>query len=669
MKEISSCVARVAICLVVLATGRAFAQNDSNVHLPVNYGTMQPPANQSSYTDSAYATSIKRVSDALHTPNADSGGMLPWIENEYSTASAFNSDNSRFILVHVSYFGLYDGSGGFLGNLPFEISASSEPRWSRMDNNTLYYHAGNQLKSYNVATSVTSVVHTFSEYTSISGNGEMDMSYDGDHLVYAGDGQYVFLYTISTDRKSAVFDAAGHSFDSLYVTPDNHVTITWDQSGVNSRFTGIEMFDGNMNFLRQVAHAGGHMHMSRDVNGDEVLVWFNAGDPVPVCNNAFVKIRLADGVQTCLLSVDWSLAAHVSAADNTWAFVETYNPIDVLPPNGWFAYTNELLQIKLDGSEVRRLVQHRSRPFNSYNYMPKLSASRDGSRLVFASNFSLQSLDGAPQQYSDEYMVMIPQTASSGNPSGATGSGASSGSGATGPVVSVSSSNGTSVSGIVNGASYRPAIAPGSIVSIFGTSLAGSTMAAASAVLPPFLGSVNVFFNGVPAPLFYASKGQINAQVPYGLAAGPVNVEVDGLAVVRQTSTLSATAPGIFTTNGSGTGAGVILRADDYQLIGQNTPTQAGKYISIYCTGLGELSSPLVQGNPGPNPPLTTAVIPQVTVGNVDALVTFSGLAPGFAGLYQVNAQIPAGVPAGNAVPVVLTVGGVSSNTVTITVQ
>jgi uncharacterized protein (TIGR03437 family) len=646
--------------LLTLAVVQAAAQGDASVHLPANYTTMQPPANQAAYVDPAFGTSITRVSDALHTTNATNGAKLQWIENEYATAAAFNSDNSYLILVHESYFGLYNGSGGFVGNLPMEINASSEPRWSRMDNNTLYYHAGNQLKTYNLATTATKVVHTFSEYSSISGNGEMDMSYDGDHLTYTGDGRYVFLYTISTDSKSAVFDTAGHELDATYVTPDNHVTITWKQNGVNTRFTGIEMFDGNMNFMRQIAHAGGHMHMSRDLNGDEVLVWFNAGDPQPVCNNAFVKIRLADGVQTCLLSVDWSLAAHVSAADSTWAFVETYNPIDVVPPSGWDAYTNELLQIKLDGSEVRRLVQHRSRPLNSYNYQPKLSASRDGSRFVYTSNFGLQA-SGAPLQYGDTYMVVVPQGSSSNSGSKTPVT--------TGPGTGVPASNGTSISGVVNAASYQPALAPGSIVSIFGSGLSPSTMTAATAHLTSFLGSVNVYFNGIAAPLFYASPGQINAQVPYGLAPGNLNIEVDGVAVVRQSATLSVTAPGIFTTDGSGKGSGVILRGDDYRLVSQSAPTQAGAYVLIYCTGLGALNSPIVEGNPGPTPALSTATAPQVTIGNIAAQVTFSGLAPGFTGLYQVNAQVPAGVPTGNAVPVTLTVGGVSSNTATITVQ
>jgi uncharacterized protein (TIGR03437 family) len=62
-------------------------------------------------------------------------------------------------------------------------------------------------------------------------------------------------------------------------------------------------------------------------------------------------------------------------------------------------------------------------------------------------------------------------------------------------------------------------------------------------------------------------------------------------------------------------------------------------------------------------------VLPQVLVGNTPATVTFSGLAPGFVGLYQVNAQLPIGVQTGGAVPLVLISGGVSSNPVTVAIQ
>ncbi len=639
----------VSVFLLMAAGQARAANNDTSVRLPQSYGTMQPPASGSTYTDPVFGTSIKRITNALSTNNADTGGKLTWIEDEYSTASPFNNDNTRLILAHQSYFGLYDGDGNSLGNLPLDVNTLSEPRWSRKDNSTLYYHRGNQLKSYNVSTGLTNVVHTFSEYSLIGGNGEMDISQDGDHLVFVGNGRYVFVYTISTDRKLAAFDTAGHGFDSIYITPDNNVTITWLQYGIQTRYTGVELFDTNMNFLRQVAHIGGHMHMSRDLNGDEVLVWTNSNDAQPACGqNAIVKIRLADGAQTCLLSLDWSLAVHISAADDTWAFVETYNPSDVIPPSGWLPYTNELLQIKLDGSEVRRLAHHRSRPLNSYNYQPKLTVSRDGTHLVYASNFGLQSTLGYPKDYSDEYMIVSAPANS--------------------PVTGVS---------VVNSASFRsatdaaPAVAPGSIVSIFGTGLAGATQLAASAPVPKVLLDTVVSFNNVPAPLFYVSPNQINAQVPFDLPPGNVIVDVKSptASAVRQAITIAPAAPGIFTTNQKETGPGVILHAADFSPVTESAPVKPGEFVSVFCTGLGQLKSFVAEGTAAPNPPPETVLATEVRVGNILANVTFSGLAPGFVGLYQVNVQVPKGAPTGVVVPLVLASGGVSSNTVTIAIQ
>jgi len=215
-----------------------------------------------------------------------------------------------------------------------------------------------------------SVVHTFSNYNSISGMGESDISYD--------------------------------------ITPDNHVSITWLQLGTD-RYSGIELFDRKMNFIRQLAQAGGHMHYTRDLDGQEVLVWFNANDPTPVAPNAVVKIRLSTGQQFPLLSLDWSLAVHISATDSSgYVFVETYAPTDPGPRSGWVPYANELLQVKLDGKEVRRLAHHRSRPLDTYNYQPRLSVSRDGSRLIYSSNFGLQRLLRLPniyQNYTDVYLI------------------------------------------------------------------------------------------------------------------------------------------------------------------------------------------------------------------------------------------------------------------------
>jgi len=100
-------------------------------------------------------------------------------------------------------------------------------------------------------------------------------------------------------------------------------------------------------------------------------------------------------------------------------------------------------------------------------------------------------------------------------------------------------------------------------------------------------------------------------------------------------------------------------------------PTTVGGVISIYCTGLGATEPAVASGQPGPSaePLARVKALPTVTIGGLPATVSFAGLAPGFAAVYQVNAQVPAGAAAGDAVPVVITQSGASSNTATIAVR
>ncbi len=159
---------------------------------------------------------------------------------------------------------------------------------------------GNQLKQYNTGSGATTVVHTFGAYTAVSGKGESDICFDGDHFVLVGDNWSVFVFQISTGTSGPALDTGGRGIDSVYITPDDNVTVTWLQAG-SSRYNGIELFDRNMRFQRQLSRVGGHMDVTRDLNGEEVLILSNAADPAPKCDNAVVKIRLADGQQTCLL--------------------------------------------------------------------------------------------------------------------------------------------------------------------------------------------------------------------------------------------------------------------------------------------------------------------------------------------------------------------------------
>jgi hypothetical protein len=398
-----------ALGVFLLAAAAPAELTDKSSHTPPNYYAFLPPAEGSSYVDPVFGTSIRRLTDARSTPNsAGDSNFLTWAMQEYSTVAAFNSDDSRFLLQHDSYFALYDGQGNWLRDLPFEIHASAQPRWSRTNNNVLYFINGNRVKSFNVATSAMSTVRTFTEYGSISGHGESDMAFTGNKLVLAGDSTAIFVYDIDQNQKSAVFSTAGKgTWDGIHITPDGNVLLSWHASG-GGRYRGIEMFNGNMVFLRQISTVIGHLDVTRDTTGAEVLVYANANDPTPICDNGVVKIRLSDAHETCLLSLNWSLGIHVSCPDgNGSCIVSIYTPSDPNPNQSWPAYTDEVLRVPLNASATSRLAHHRSRALNDYNYMPKASVSRDGKRIVYASNFGLQDSLGLPTEYSDAYLIQL----------------------------------------------------------------------------------------------------------------------------------------------------------------------------------------------------------------------------------------------------------------------
>ena len=143
---------------------------------------------------------------------------------------------------------------------------------------------------------------------------------------------------------------------------------------------------------------------------------------------------------------------------------------------------------------------------------------------------------------------------------------------------------------------------------------------------------------------------------------------VDGQTSAAQTIPLAPFAPAIFTLGEQGSGPGAILDTS-YQLVNSSNPVTAGSTILIFCTGLGQVTNQPSTGSPAPMSPLSWSGTPTVTIGGVPASVSFSGLAPGFVGLYQVNAQVPAGLAAGDAVPVVMQMGGNTSNAALIAVQ
>jgi uncharacterized protein (TIGR03437 family) len=229
--------------------------------------------------------------------------------------------------------------------------------------------------------------------------------------------------------------------------------------------------------------------------------------------------------------------------------------------------------------------------------------------------------------------------------------------------------------GVVNDASYTAPVAPGSIAAVFGSFSLPSSSTETNLPLATSVQNLSLQFSGgFDAPIYYASSGQVNIQVPWELSApstATLAATWYGAAGTAQNVTVALYAPAIFTMNAQGTGSGAILDST-YHLVDSSNPAIPGTtYILIYCTGLGAVSAN--QPATGAAASLTdlapTTHLPSVTIGGVTANVSFSGLAPGYVGLYQVNALVPAGVASGSAIDLSITMEGVTSNTVTIPVQ
>jgi len=223
--------------------------------------------------------------------------------------------------------------------------------------------------------------------------------------------------------------------------------------------------------------------------------------------------------------------------------------------------------------------------------------------------------------------------------------------------------SGPKLSSVVNAASYTAPVAPGALVAIFGSGLATATASAAGLPLPTSLNGTQVLMNGIPMPLFFVSAGQINAQVPWNISGSSVSTQASVNSALSNTITaaIAPAAPAVFTTSQSGSGQGAVLISSIGELAAASgsvagvlsRPVLPGEYISIYCTGLGAVTNPPLSGEGASSSQLSnTLPTPTVMIGDTPANVGFSGLAPGFVGLYQVNAGVPANVPAGDAMPI-----------------
>jgi uncharacterized protein (TIGR03437 family) len=207
------------------------------------------------------------------------------------------------------------------------------------------------------------------------------------------------------------------------------------------------------------------------------------------------------------------------------------------------------------------------------------------------------------------------------------------------PPPSMPSINAVSLSGPVGSAT----LAPGALVTVQGTNF-GDSENAQTNPLPRALGQVFVAVDGVRAPLWSSTSGAIVAQVPVDMRVGNVNITValNGVVSNNVQAAVAAVSPSVI----------LVTHADGTAVSAAN-PVMAGETLVIYATGLGPVSPSISTGAFATSTVLSNTVnTPAVTIDGAPLNVVFSGLAPGFVGLYQINAQVPATLTSAGSISV-----------------
>ena len=224
------------------------------------------------------------------------------------------------------------------------------------------------------------------------------------------------------------------------------------------------------------------------------------------------------------------------------------------------------------------------------------------------------------------------------------------------------------INGVVNAADFSQSMAPGGLISVFGTQLSPVNMATNQLPLPTALGDSCLTINGTAVPMLFVSPQQINAQLPFNADGEETLVLYTPGGVSNSYNlTLTSEAPSVFHSGVAGpqTGIATVVRSSNNQWVTATNPIHPGDQIVIYATGLGPTSPVVPAGTAAPSHPLAWVTdMPLITLGGVELKVEYAGLAPGEVGVYQINALVPRSVVQGMSIPLTITqsVGATSMN-------
>lgn len=243
---------------------------------------------------------------------------------------------------------------------------------------------------------------------------------------------------------------------------------------------------------------------------------------------------------------------------------------------------------------------------------------------------------------------------------------------------------------VVNAAHFQASVpvAQAGLVTLFGAGLADKAGSASSTPLPGAIGNREIVINDqLTAPLLYLGPTQANLQIPSSSPIGVDQIAVraadTGELIAGGAVSVAAASPGLFTATADGQGQAAVLNQDG-RVNNAANPAARGSVISVFGTGQGQVSPPVTDGTPAPSGSLSSTVAvptsdgrtcltsqPSVcmAIGTTFGDIQFSGLAPGYVGLWQINVKIPVDAPTGGAVPIRVVINGTPSNTVNVAIR
>jgi hypothetical protein len=404
------------------------------VILPPNLNTFNPPRGAgSSYIDPAFGTKITRITDDLSFSQFVLGGYY-----SNSEICFFNKDGSYFITSEdmlyqgkpaiVTY--LYSGSTGARLNMIGAPGTGLEPyfiRWALADHykvdgksipfnpiNCFYHYKGNEIRLYDALhTDSYVVIHKFSEYTKIGpAGGEGDISRDGRYWVLDGDDKELFAYDLIDNIKYPVstFDlgslgsqGGNIGVDYAAISPSgDYIIVAWGTDpGAGKRYAGIELYDKNWKFIRQLHPSIIHWSTGINSTDGEVIYTVATHDYPEVFASCgakpgdIISVRLSDGRQRLLKDIpNWAQMTITSCnyVENGDYIYVAYQRRSDDPLTQWAPYWDEIFAVPTDGSQtVRRFVHHRSHYVAGQStkyYQPDAMVNRQGTRILYRSTYN-----------------------------------------------------------------------------------------------------------------------------------------------------------------------------------------------------------------------------------------------------------------------------------------